>query len=211
MNTATYEKLITENVTKTYKKSCPKVIDQLNSQSARVAKKLGLDSRIEKLAEKEAFITLKDHKPEFKCRLINPSKSEIGIISKRILDEINTTIIQKKQINQWKNTTSVLNWFNALQHKENLSFICFDVCDFYPSITEKLLTKAVDFANIYRPISADEREINFLSKQSLLFSNDCPWEKKSSASRFDITMGSFDGAETCELVGCYLLSCLTKK
>ena len=24
-------------------------------------------------------------------------------------------------------------------------------------------------------------------------------------------MGSFDGAETCELVGCYLLSCLTKK
>ena len=102
-------------------------------------------------------------------------------------------------------------WFNALKHKENLSFICFDVCDFYPCITEKLLTKALDFANIYRPISADEREITFLSKQSLLFSNDCPWEKKSSASRFDITMGSFDGAETCELVGCYLLSCLTKK
>ena len=24
-------------------------------------------------------------------------------------------------------------------------------------------------------------------------------------------MGSFDGAETCALVGCYLLSCLTKK
>ena len=96
---------------KTYKKSCPKVIDQLNSQSARVAKKLGLDNRIEKLAEKEAFITLKDHKPGFHdhptCRLINPSKSEIGIISKRILDEINTTIIQKTQINQWKNTTSV--------------------------------------------------------------------------------------------------------
>ena len=215
MNTATYEKLITENVTKTYKKSCSKVIDQLNSQSARVAKKLGLDNRIEKLAEKEAFITLKDHKLEFHdhptCRLINPSKSEIGIISKGILDEINTTIIQKTQINQWKNTTSVLNWFNALQHKEYLSFICFDVCDFYPSITEKLLNKALDFANIYRPISADEREIIFLSKQSLLFSNDCPREKKSSASGFDITMGSFNGAETCELVGCYLLSCLTKK
>lgn len=27
----------------------------------------------------------------------------------------------------------------------------------------------------------------------------------------DVTMGSFDGAETCELVGCYLLSLLTKK
>lgn len=215
MNTATYEKLITENVTKTYKKSSPKVVDELNSQSARVAEKLGLSNRIEKLAEKEAFVTLKDHKPEFHahptCRLINPSKSEIGIISKRILDEINTTIIQKTQINQWKNTSSVLEWFRNLDHKENLSFICFDVCDFYPSITEQLLAKALDFANTYRPISADEREIIFLSKQSLLFSNDCPWEKKSSSSRFDVTMGSFDGAETCELVGCYLLSCLTKQ
>ena len=127
MSTATYEKLVTENVTKTYKKSSPKVLDELNSQSARVAEKLGLDNRIEKLAEREAFITLKDHKPEFHahptCRLINPSKSEIGIISKRILDEINTTIIQKTQINQWKNTSSVLKWFRNLDHKENLSFM----------------------------------------------------------------------------------------
>ena len=114
-----------------HKKSSPKVVDELNSQSARVAEKLGLDNRIEKLAEREAFITLKDHKPEFHahptCRLINPSKSEIGIISKRILDEINTIIIQKTQINQWKNTSSVLKWFRNLDHKENLSFICFDV------------------------------------------------------------------------------------
>ena len=110
-----------------------------------------------------------------------------------------------------KNTSSVLKWFRNLDHKENLSFICFNVCDFYPSITEKLLSKALDFATTYRSISADERAMIFLSKQSLLFSNDCPWEKKSSTSRFDVTMGSFDGAETCALVGCYLLSCLTKK
>ena len=29
-------------------------------------------------------------------------------------------------------------------------------------------------------------------------------------SLFDVIMGSYDGAETCELVGCYLLSQLTK-
>ena len=171
-------KLITENVTKTYKKSSPKVVDELNSQSARVAEKLGLDNHIEKLAEKEGFVTLKDHEPEFRthltCCLINPSKSDIGIISKRILDKINTTVIQKKQINQWKNTSSILEWFRNLDHKENLSFICFDVCDLYPSITEKLLANALNFASIYRPISADEREIIFLSKKYLLFSNDCP-------------------------------------
>ena len=28
--------------------------------------------------------------------------------------------------------------------------------------------------------------------------------------KFDVTMGSYDRAETCELVGCYLISILTK-
>ena len=34
--------------------------------------------------------------------------------------------------------------------------------------------------------------------------------KKSSNDLFDVIMGSFDGAEMCELVGCYLLSLLTE-
>ena len=158
MNTSAYNKLIKENVTKTYKKSSGKVVEKLNTQSAKIAEHLKLGDRIEKLAEKEAFLTLKDHKPTFHdhptCRLINPSKSEIGVISKSILDDINTTIINKTKINLWKNTSSVLKWFNGLQQKESLSFICFDVCDFYPSITEKLLRKALDFANSSADASA---------------------------------------------------------
>ena len=85
------------------------------------------------------------------------------------------------------------------------------MCDFYPSITEKLLCKALDFANSYRPISAQERDIIIHAKRSLLFSDNIPWEKKTSNDRFDVTMGSFDGAETCELVGCYILSRLAEK
>ena len=85
------------------------------------------------------------------------------------------------------------------------------MCDFYPSITEKLLRKGLDFANSYRPISARERDIIIHAKRSLLFSENAPWEKKTSNDRFDVTMGSFDGAETCELVGCYILSRLTEK
>ena len=177
MDTTAYSKLIKENVTKSYKKSSGKVVEKLNAQSAKIAENLKLDDRIEKLAEKEAFLTLKDHKPAFHdhptCRLINPSKSEIGVISKHILDDINTTIINKTKINQWKNTSSVLKWFNSLQHKESLSFICFDVCDFYPSITEKLLRKALDFANSYRPISEHERDIIIHAKRSLLLSENC--------------------------------------
>ncbi len=47
------------------------------------------------------------------------------------------------------------------------------------------------------------------SKSSLLFTENDTWRKKSSKTLFDVTMGSYDGAETCELVGSYLLSKLT--
>ena len=46
------------------------------------------------------------------------------------------------------------------------------------------------------------------SRKSLLFSNSDAWIKKSG-DMFDVTMGSFDGAEICELVGLYLLDKLS--
>jgi len=37
------------------------------------------------------------------------------------------------------------------------------------------------------------------------------WGKRQSDNLFDATMGSHDGAETCELVGLFLLSKISKK
>ena len=58
------------------------------------------------MQETEAYITIKDHKDEFPnkipCRLINPSKSNIGKISKAILDTINKNVVRSTEINQWK-------------------------------------------------------------------------------------------------------------
>ena len=44
------------------------------------------------------------------------------------------------------------------------------------------------------------------SKKSLFFNQNTAWCKKTSDSLFDVTMCSFYGAKTCELVGSYLLS-----
>ena len=48
--------------------------------------------------ENESYISIKDHKESFpnktSCRLINPSKSNVGKTSKTILDKINTKIVQ---------------------------------------------------------------------------------------------------------------------
>ena len=43
-------------------------------------------------------------------------------------------------------------------------------------------------------------------RKSLLFFGNETGKKKSTKSCFDLTMGSFDGAEICELVGLYILS-----
>ena len=127
LHKSSYQKLITENVTKTYMKSNNNVVKEINERAAGIARDLKLDDRVEVLAEKEAFVTLKDHKPEFQnhptCRLINPTKSEIGIISKHILEDINKAIINTTQINQWKNTSCVLKWFNNLENKKSLVHI----------------------------------------------------------------------------------------
>ena len=102
------------------------------------------------MAKKSAFITLKDHKENFnsnpKCRLINPSKSELGKVSKVILDDIKSKIRSTLNLNQWKNTQSVINWFQAIIDKPNYTFLSFDILEFYPSISEQLLNNVISWA-----------------------------------------------------------------
>ena len=45
------------------------------------------------------------------------------------------------------------------------------------------------------------------ARRSILFMEGKPWVKKSNPD-FDVTMGSFDGAEISEIVGLYILSFL---
>ena len=88
-----YERLLEANETKTYQKADKKLLRKIDKEARTITKKFNVDDRVESTAVKEAFITLKDHKENFQnkptCRLINPSKPEIGCISKQILEEIN--------------------------------------------------------------------------------------------------------------------------
>ena len=204
----TYNKLLHENVTANYKKASVQSQRAINREAKKIAKKLTLDDRIECLAENPAFITLKDHKDNFennpKCRLLNPSKSEIGVISRSHLQTINEAIREHTELKQWRNTQSVLNWFRGIRSKKQSRFIQLDIADFYPSISEELLTKSIAYAQTITNIDAATIEIILHSRKSLLFNNDSAWSKKDG-SLFDVTMGSYDGAEICELVGLFLL------
>ena len=89
---------------------------------AEIARKLELEDRIYKTSKKEAYITLKDHKPNFNnkptCRLINPTKPEIGKISKQILARAVSIVRNQTQLNQWKDADSVIERFCDIQDKK---------------------------------------------------------------------------------------------
>ena len=188
--------------------------DSITSIDKKIAKDLRLDDRVEVSASRDAFITLKDHKPDFTnnptCRLISPTKSETTIISKHILDNINKEIIKATKANLWRSTSNVIEWFQAIPNESQHTFITFDVCDFYPSIPEQLLTRALDYASQFTHITPQDQHIITHAKKSLLYHQNTPWEKKNTSNLFNVTMGSYDGAETRELVGTYMLS-LTPK
>ncbi len=75
----TYNKLMHDNITKTYKHGSESTISQIDDELKHISNNLGIGDRIEQMKKREAFISLKNHKENFennpKCRLINPAKS----------------------------------------------------------------------------------------------------------------------------------------
>ena len=81
---------------------------------------------------------------------------------------------------------------------------------FYPSITENILHQTLKFEKQYTNIDKNDLRIINHCFNSLLFFDTKTWKKESTDSCFYVTMGSFDGAEVCELVGLYIQSKLEK-
>ena len=99
--------MIQENVTKTYKKCNTNKSISINFKAKQIASKLKID------------VIIKDHKEGFpdkiSGRLINSSKTDIGKISKQILDRVSNTILVKNKVNQWKSTYSVIEWYRYIK------------------------------------------------------------------------------------------------
>ena len=71
------------------------------------------------------------------------------------------------------NNPNVIKWFQAIPNKSQHAFITFDVCDFYPSITEQLLTRALDYASRFTHITPQDHFITH-TKKSLLYHQNTP-------------------------------------
>ena len=104
----------------------------------------------------------------------------------------------------------VIEWFMNIEEKSKYKFIVFDIKDFYPSIEGTILIKAINFAEKLVHITNEDKAIIKHTRKSLLYDNSEPCMKKHSGL-FDVTMGAYDGAEVCELVGTFLLYKLSLK
>ena len=115
-------------------------IHSINEQGKKITNKKNILGRIQVNGKEECSITLKDRKPNFEnnatARLINPVKKEIRRISKVILENINKELRNKLQLQQWNNTTAVINWFKRIEDKNKYKFMIFDIKDFYSSISK---------------------------------------------------------------------------
>ena len=98
-------------------------------------------------------------------------------------------------------TEAVLKCFNNITDKSICSFTKFDIKEFYPSITEGILDQTLEFSKQHTNIDKNDLRLISYCCKSLIFSDNYTWKKKSTSSCFDVTMGSFDGSEICELVG----------
>ena len=109
-----------------------------------------LENKMEQCTDQSAYVTVKDHKENFQtklpCRLLNPAKRKIGIVSKVELEKLNRAITNQIKCNQWRNTQKVIDCFKLIPNKSKARILKFDNDEFYPSITEKLLGNAVSYA-----------------------------------------------------------------
>ena len=107
-----HQKMLNDSITTTYKKTRDNIHNKINTDGKKLMKDKDVLNRMLTNGKNECFITLKDHKPNFKnnpkVRLINPAKNEIGRISKNILDKINHQLRDSLRINQWKDTSGVI-------------------------------------------------------------------------------------------------------
>ena len=167
--------------------------------------------RLGKLEEKSAYILFKYHKKNFpdkkQTRLINPTKTELGFVSKDVIQRITSRMLSSHKYNLWKNSMDTIDWFRKIKNKKRSTFVQFDIIEFYPSITKELSVRSLKHAREYTDITEEEIEIILASRKSVLSDSHRTWVK-SHVDNFDVPMGAYDSAQVADLVGIYILDTL---
>ena len=172
-----------------------------------------IEDKLGKFKMKEACILFKDHKPDFEnklqSRLINPSKTELGIISKNIIQNIILNIQKTTHNNILKNSNDTMEWFRNIKNKSKNTFIQFDIIDFYPTISKKVLIDSINYAKNYVEITDEQYQIILTCRKTVLKNNESTGIK-TGLHNFDVPMGAHVSTPIADLVGLYILNTLSR-
>ena len=98
-------------------------------------------------------------------------------------------MLENSRCNLWKKFDTV-DWFRNIREKKSITFAQFDIIDFYPSISKKLLLNSLSQTRNHKDITDKEIDIILVCRKSILTDNNS--QVKSYIDNFDVTMGSFD-------------------
>ena len=90
-----------------------------------------------------------------------------------------------------------------------MTFIQFDIIDFYPSITKNILIDSINYARKYIDITNEQYEIILACRKTVIKNSESTWVK-SGLDNFDVPMGGYDSSQIADLVGLYILNMLTR-
>ena len=208
-----YHEILNKKIMDNYKIDKDNTIDQINKDTGNFASKLHINDRLGKFQKRDAYILFKDHKPNFinklQTRLINPSKTELGKISKNIIQNIVTNVREASHSNLWRNSLDTIEWFRRIKNKSKASFIQFDIIDFYSSISKKILIDSINYAKEYIDITKEQFDIILACRKTVLENNGTTCIK-SGPMNFDVPMGGYDSSQIADLVGLYILNVLNR-
>ena len=64
-------------------------------------------------------------------------------MSKYFLQQLNSKVRDLSSVNQWQETSTVINLFKNIKNKKKCIFMQFDIKEFYRSISKELLLKVM--------------------------------------------------------------------
>ena len=166
-----YQEILRNKITDHYTIDYKDTICRINIDICKFSSKL---HRLGKFKMKDAYIIFKDHKPNFKnklqSRLINPSKTELGKISKNIIQNIIINGRKTSNSNLWKNSNVTNECFKKIKNKSKAPFTQFNIIDSYPSITKNILIDSISYARKYVEIT-EQYEMILVCRKTVFKNN----------------------------------------
>ena len=165
-----YKKLMDHNITRNYKHAPVDAYIHIIMEAKEIDHGLDIADRVEVMAQADAFVTLKNHKDRFAndlpCRLINPAKSDLGRVSKAMLERLVSAVRVGTGVKLWKNTAAVIEWFRGIDRKHECTLLA-EIIDrsgigLYRDDGLAVLRNAFASFGLRVPIEANLKVVNYL-------------------------------------------------